>query len=130
MRMLLDALGGLGIDKPLFLKVAPFASTADLETFLAAVEPARFVSGFAVNLPSGKPDGLLTPPATLARMPGAVSGQPAAAAAERTIRELYGRMDRARYLHHRLGRRVHRRRRVSQHPARRDARATDDGAGV
>jgi dihydroorotate dehydrogenase len=93
LRMLLDALDTLPIDKPLFLKVAPFASVADTETFLATVEYARFVTGFSVNLPSDKPQGLLTPPAELARMPGAVSGRPAAAAADHTIRELYRRMD-------------------------------------
>jgi dihydroorotate dehydrogenase len=86
-----------GIDKPLFLKVAPFAAAGDVESFLQAVEPARFVTGFSVNLPSGKPEGLVTPQAQVARMPGAVSGRPAAAAADRTIGELYRRMDRARY---------------------------------
>lgn len=59
--------------------------------------PARFVSGFAVNLPAGKPEGLMAPAPVLAAMPGAVSGAPAAIAADRTIRELFVRMDRARY---------------------------------
>ncbi len=97
LRALLDELESLGIDKPLFLKVAPFADTRELEIFLEAVEPARFVKGFAINLPSGKPAGLATPAAQLARMPGAVSGAPAASAADRTIAELYRRMDQERY---------------------------------
>jgi dihydroorotate dehydrogenase len=97
LRVLLDELDALGIDKPLFLKVAPFADTADVESFLEAVAHARFVDGFAVNLPPDKPAGLSTTPERLARMPGAVSGAPAAAAADRTIAELYRRMNRERY---------------------------------
>ena len=92
----LDALDD-GLSKPLFLKVAPFQSLADLESFLATVEPARCVTGFSVNLPPGKPAGLSTPASQLAAMPGAVSGPIAAAAADRTLRELYRRMDRSRY---------------------------------
>jgi len=91
--LLLEALAAQGVDKPLFLKVAPFAQVAELERFLEAVAPARFVTGFSINLPAGKPEGL----AAAADMPGAVSGAPAAAAADRTIRELYRRMDRTRY---------------------------------
>jgi dihydroorotate dehydrogenase (fumarate)/dihydroorotate dehydrogenase len=39
-----------------------------------------------------------TPAARLDRLPGAVSGLPAAASADRTIRELYQRMDRGRHV--------------------------------
>jgi dihydroorotate dehydrogenase len=84
LRALLDALGGLGVERPLFVKVAPFGSAAELDTFLAAVEPAPFVSGFSVNLPPGNPFGLA----------GAASGLPAAAAAERTVAELHRAADR------------------------------------
>src|SRR4029453_4647149 len=41
--------------------------------------------------------GLSTPASKLALMPGAVSGPARAHAADRTIRELYRRMDRSRY---------------------------------
>lgn len=95
--LLLDTLAAVPVAKPLFLKVAPFATLAELERFLYTVEPARFVSGFSVNLAPGKPPGLATPAALLERMPGAVAGRPAAAAADRTIAELYRRMDRTRY---------------------------------
>jgi dihydroorotate dehydrogenase len=78
LRALLDALGELGVERPLFVKVAPFARARELETFLAAVD-APFVLGLSVNLPPGNPFGL----------PGAVSGPPARAAAERTVAELY-----------------------------------------
>lgn len=97
LRLLLDSMAGLGITRPVFLKVAPFPSIGDLEAFLAAVAPAEFVAGFSVNLPSGKPTGMRTPPDELARMPGAVSGRPSEPAANHTIRELYRRMDRDRY---------------------------------
>ncbi len=93
----LDTLAAGGVRKPLFLKVAPFQSPADLEAFLATVEPARCVTGFSVNLPPGKPPGLKTPARQLAAMPGAVSGPAAARAADATLRELYRRMDRSRY---------------------------------
>jgi dihydroorotate dehydrogenase len=91
-RALLDMLADLGVGKPLFLKVAPFAGTSDLEKFLATVDESRFVSGFAVNLPPGKPAGVVS------RHPGAVSGKPAERAANDAIRELYRRMDKARYV--------------------------------
>lgn len=97
LRRLLDELDALAVTRPLFLKVAPFQSLADLETFLSTVEPAHCVTGFSVNLPPGKPAGLVTPAAELDAMPGAVSGPAAAAAADRTLRELYRRMDRSRY---------------------------------
>jgi dihydroorotate dehydrogenase len=96
-RTLLTSLDALGIKKPLFLKVAPFGTTGDLEEFLTTVAPATFVSGFSVNLPPGKPAGLETPAEHLERMPGAVSGKPAEALANQTIQNLYRAMDRKRY---------------------------------
>jgi dihydroorotate dehydrogenase len=79
LRALLDALGELGVERPLFVKVAPFASAGELDSFLDAVSSAPFVSGLSVNLPPGNAFGL----------PGAVSGPPAAPAAERTVAELH-----------------------------------------
>jgi dihydroorotate dehydrogenase len=75
-----ELLGRLAVDRPLFIKVAPFESAATLDSFLAAVAGFPFVSGYSVNLPPG------------AR--GAVSGPPAAAAALRTVTELYRAGDR------------------------------------
>ena len=97
LRWLLEGLAAVRPTKPLFLKVAPFATLLDLERFLATVEPSPWVTGFSVNLPPGKPEGLATPASKLERMPGAVSGPAAAPTADRTIRELYRRMDRSRY---------------------------------
>jgi dihydroorotate dehydrogenase len=92
LRALLDRLGGGGGRRPLFIKVAPFAGEADLDSFLEAVDPAPFVSGFSVNLPPGKPPGIGN------GMPGAVSGPPCAPAALRTVAALYRRMDRSRFV--------------------------------
>lgn len=97
LRLLLDGLGTVHLTKPLFLKVAPFSTLLDLERFLATVEPSPCIAGFSVNLAPGKPEGLATAPSKLAAMPGAVSGPPAARVADRTISELYRRMDRSRY---------------------------------
>jgi dihydroorotate dehydrogenase (fumarate)/dihydroorotate dehydrogenase len=55
------------------------------------------VSGFSVNLPPGKPRGLATASSTIEQMPGAVSGRPAAAAADGLLAALHRRMDRRRY---------------------------------
>lgn len=84
---LLDALRERRVEKPLFLKVAPFASEADLDAFLAAVAHAPFVTGFSTNLPPGNRPG----------MPGAVAGRPCEALSNQAIRQLYRRMDRGRY---------------------------------
>ena len=88
LRTLLDRLGEAGVARPLFIKVAPFAEEAEIDSFLEAVDAAPFVSGFSVNLPPG----------SRPRMPGAISGPPSAAAAERTIADLYRRIDRGRHV--------------------------------
>ncbi len=94
---LLAVLADVGVTKPLFLKVAPFAEPSELESFLAAADRAPFVSGFSVNLPPGKPAGLRTPASELADKPGAVSGPGCRDRADRTIAALYRAMDRDRY---------------------------------
>jgi dihydroorotate dehydrogenase len=98
LRALLVALTDEGVDKPLFLKVAPFPDVGALEVLLATAGDSAIVSGFSVNLPTGKPPGMRTPAAALARTPGAVSGTPAEEAANRTIRDLYRRIDRTRHV--------------------------------
>jgi dihydroorotate dehydrogenase len=92
LRALLERLGETGVRRPLFVKVAPFAGEADLDSFLEAVDAAPFVSGFSVNLPPGRPAGFNG----AAGLPGAVSGPPCAPAALRTVAALYRRMDRTR----------------------------------
>jgi dihydroorotate dehydrogenase (fumarate)/dihydroorotate dehydrogenase len=94
---LLQALAGLRLGVPVFLKASPRGGIAAIERLLEASDPHAFVSGFMFNLRPGKPDGLKTPEAVWSRMPGAVSGKPSAALADQCIRETYRRMDRRRY---------------------------------
>ena len=94
---LLAVLADVGVTKPLFLKVAPFAEASQLDSFLAAADRAPFVSGVSINLPPGKPAGLRTTSAELSDKPGAVSGPACRDRADRTIAQLYRAMDRDRY---------------------------------
>jgi dihydroorotate dehydrogenase len=96
-RDLLRALDEAPPSLPLFLKVSPLGGVAAIESLLQAVEDHNFVSGFMFNLPPIKPEGLRTPERVWRAMPGAVSGPPAAALANESIRETYRRMDRKRY---------------------------------
>jgi dihydroorotate dehydrogenase (fumarate)/dihydroorotate dehydrogenase len=98
LRHLLERVSEMKPAKPVFLKVAPFPGPREIEAFLAAVNDAAWVRGFAINLPPGKPPGLGTSPERLAKMPGAVSGSPCEPAMNQTIAELYRRMDRRRYV--------------------------------
>ena len=93
----LQALGGAGLSCPVFLKMSPRGGVEAIERLLAAAEPHEFVSGFMFNLPPGKPAGLATPESIWRDMPGAVSGRPAAAVADFSIRETFRRMDRKRF---------------------------------
>jgi len=97
LRRLLNAVEREGIVKPLFLKVAPFPDEEAMDDFLDAACSTSYVSGFAINLPPGKPAGLRTPPERLKTMPGAVSGKPAEALINRTLATLYRRIDPRRY---------------------------------
>lgn len=82
--------------KPVFLKVAPFADEGALDAFLLAAGNHPFVSGYSINLPPGKPPTMTATSGELRNMPGAVSGRPAEAAANRAIAQLYARIDRKR----------------------------------
>ena len=94
---LLQALAGLDIRCPVFLKVSPLGGTRALEELLEAAESVEFVSGFVFNLAPGKPEGLATPRRVVDAMPGATSGKPIERQMNDRIRELYRRMDRKRY---------------------------------
>jgi len=94
---LLTALSELDIRCPVFLKISPLGGVRAIEELLAAVEGARFVSGFVFNLPPGKPHTLRTPRHIVELMPGAVSGKPVERLINECIREMYRRMDRSRY---------------------------------
>lgn len=63
---------------PLILKLKPTRDAGVLREIVAIADAHPFVSGFAINLPSGKPDFLDLTVArdSLDRMPGAVGGPP------------------------------------------------------
>lgn len=90
---LLSAVSRAHPNRPVFLKVAPFADLALLDRFLDAVDGYSFISGFSINLPPGKPPGMTTPASLLESMPGAVSGRPCETAANRALADLYKRID-------------------------------------
>ena len=116
LRALLDALGAAGVERPLFVKVAPFTGVGELDSFLDAVAGFPFVSGFSVNLPPGDRPG--TPGASRARRRA------------RRAAHCRGAVPRRWAPGDRLGRRLDRRRRLAHDPPRRLARADLHGAGV
>jgi dihydroorotate dehydrogenase (fumarate)/dihydroorotate dehydrogenase len=93
----LAALGEIGLNKPVFLKVSPLGGVPMIEQVLEAARPHGYISGFMFNLPSVKPRNLRTPEAVWKSMPGAVSGPPAAELLDRCLRETWRRIDRKRY---------------------------------
>jgi dihydroorotate dehydrogenase len=78
--------------------VSPLGGVEAVERVLAAADSRNFVSGFMFNLPPVKPGGMRTPERVWRKIPGAVSGPPAAALADFCIRETFRRMDRKRYI--------------------------------
>jgi dihydroorotate dehydrogenase (fumarate)/dihydroorotate dehydrogenase len=94
----LTALGETRLRLPVFLKVSPLGGVEAIERVLAAADRREFVSGFMFNLPPVKPGGMRTAEQALRKMPGAVSGPPAAALADYCIRETFRRMDRKRHV--------------------------------
>jgi dihydroorotate dehydrogenase len=94
----LTALAEAKLQLPIFLKVSPLGGIEAIERILAAADARDFVSGFMFNLPPVKPEGMRTSEQVWRKMPGAVSGPPAAALADFCIRETYRRMDRQRHV--------------------------------
>jgi dihydroorotate dehydrogenase len=94
----LAAIGETRPRLPVFLKVSPLGGIEAIERVLAAADGYDFVSGFMFNLPPVKPEGMRTPEPVWRKVPGAVSGPPAAALADVCIRETFRRMDRKRHI--------------------------------
>jgi dihydroorotate dehydrogenase len=94
---LLQALSGLNIRCPVFLKISPAGGIRRIEEVLQAVEGQSLVSGFVFNSPPGKPDSLVTPRRVVEVMPGAVCGKPIERHNNEYIGQMYARMDRSRY---------------------------------
>ena len=90
---LLHALGEAGVRRPLFLKLKPTQDAGVLREIVAIADGHPFVSGFAINLPAGKPATLelrATPRDRLAAMPGAVGGPPVEALVYDILGTLHG----------------------------------------
>jgi dihydroorotate dehydrogenase (fumarate)/dihydroorotate dehydrogenase len=94
----LAALDEAKLRLPVFLKVSPLGGIEAIERVLAAADGRDFVSGFMFNLPPVKPESMRTSEQVWRKMPGAVSGPPAAALADFCIRETFRRMDRQRHI--------------------------------
>jgi dihydroorotate dehydrogenase len=75
---LLERLSSCAPRVPVFLKLKPTRDAGVLREIVAIADRHPFVSGFAINLPSGKPAdlNLTSPRSSLERMPGAVGGPP------------------------------------------------------
>jgi dihydroorotate dehydrogenase len=75
---LLQRLAACPVRVPLILKLKPTRDAGVLREIVAIADRHPFVSGFAINLPSGKPSdlNLTVSRDSLERMPGAVGGPP------------------------------------------------------
>jgi dihydroorotate dehydrogenase len=75
---LLVRLAQSGVRRPLILKLKPTRDAGVLREIVAIADGHPFVSGFAINLPSGKPADLnvTVPRDSLEKLPGAVGGPP------------------------------------------------------
>jgi dihydroorotate dehydrogenase (fumarate)/dihydroorotate dehydrogenase len=75
---LLHRLAAVGPRRPVVLKLKPTRDAGVLREIVAIADGHPFVSGFAINLPAGKPADLrlTSPRSSLERMPGAVGGPP------------------------------------------------------
>jgi dihydroorotate dehydrogenase (fumarate)/dihydroorotate dehydrogenase len=90
---LLTALGDVRV--PLILKLKPTRDAGVLREIVAIADGHPFVSGFAINLPAGKPPDLRLTVSrdSLERLPGAVGGPPVEAlvnAILATLKEIVG----------------------------------------
>ena len=78
---------------PVLLKLKPTRDAGVLREIVAIADGHPFVSGFAINLPAGKPATLelrATPRDRLAAMPGAVGGPPVEALVNDILGTLHG----------------------------------------
>jgi dihydroorotate dehydrogenase (fumarate)/dihydroorotate dehydrogenase len=81
-----------------FLKVTATTDPARIESLVTTATPFAFVAGFSFNVPPGKPAGLRTPPAEMARMPGVVCGRPLRSLMDATLQAWAARIDRTRFV--------------------------------
>jgi dihydroorotate dehydrogenase len=79
------------------LKVTATTDPARIESTLTTAEPFGIVAGFSFNVPPGKPAGLRTPAADVARLPGVVCGRPLRDLMDATLRAWVARADHRRF---------------------------------
>jgi dihydroorotate dehydrogenase (fumarate)/dihydroorotate dehydrogenase len=99
-RRLLAQLAPLGLELPVFLKVAPYDDPDQQERLLMECEGFDFLRGFCVNLPPRKAGlgAMASVPEMLKDQPGALAGKPVEALINRCIAGLYARIDKRRYI--------------------------------
>ncbi|MBM3528084.1 MAG: quinone-dependent dihydroorotate dehydrogenase [Alphaproteobacteria bacterium] len=95
----LAALGKLGLQLPVFVKVSSLGGVEAVERVLAAADRHAFVKGFMFNQPPGKPERMRTPEALWRHLPGTVAGLPSLyRPPELCTAECFRRMDRSRHV--------------------------------
>ena len=98
-RELLGLLAGIPGLPPVFLKLTASADPGRRDGVLEAIDGFPFVKGIVFNLPPGIPaQGLRTPAAELARMPGTLCGPPVRELVKQAIRAWYPCLDRSRHV--------------------------------
>lgn len=98
-RELLGLLAGIPGLPPVFLKLTASADPARRDGVLEAIDGFPLVKGIIFNLPPGIPaQGLRTPAAELARMPGTLCGPPVRELVNQAIRAWYPHLDHSRHV--------------------------------
>ena len=83
----------------MFLKLTASADPGRRDGVLEAIDGFPFVKGIIFNLPPGIPSqGLKTPPAELARLPGTLCGPPVRELVNQAIRAWYPCLDHSRHV--------------------------------
>ena len=99
LRELLSGYAGIDEIPPVFVKLTASEDPHRRDSVLEAIDGYDFVKGLIFNLPPGAPyDGLKTPTAELARMPGTLCGRPARELVNRAIRFWFPHVDRDRHI--------------------------------
>ena len=98
-RELLGLLASIPGLPPVFLKLTASADPGRRDGVLEEIDGFPFVKGIIFNLPPGIPrQGLKTPAAELARMPGTLCGPPVRELVNRAIRAWYPCLDHSRHV--------------------------------
>jgi dihydroorotate dehydrogenase (fumarate)/dihydroorotate dehydrogenase len=89
--LLLQHVGKQSELRPVFLKLKPPRDAGYFKEILSVAKEHPCVAGFAINLPSGKPEtlSLATPRERLIQLPGAVAGKPSEALCNDCVTKLY-----------------------------------------